>query len=87
MHHIVKLAATHDEVCREAGVSFVLYDLRHTFATRLADAGVPITTIAALLGHSGLRMVMRYVHPSAESKKDAMQKYERMLRPRLRRVR
>ena len=28
-HHIVKLAATHDEVCREAGVSFVLYDLRH----------------------------------------------------------
>jgi integrase len=86
-HHIVKLAATHDEVCREAGVSFVLYDLRHTFATRLADAGVPITTIAALLGHSGLRMVMRYVHPSAESKKAAMQKYERMLRPRLRRVR
>jgi len=32
-------------------------------------------------------MVMRYVHPSAESKRDAMQKYERMLRPRLRRVR
>jgi hypothetical protein len=38
---------------------------------------------AALLGHSGLRMVMRYVHPSAESKKEAMQKYERMMRPRL----
>lgn len=84
--HLVKLATTHDEVCREAGVSFVLYDLRHTFATRMADAGVPITTLAAILGHSGLRMVMRYVHPSADSKREAMQKYDRTLRPRLRRA-
>ncbi len=81
--HLKKLNGPHDETCIAAGVSFVLYDLRHTFATRLADAGTPITTIAALLGHSGLRMVMRYVHPSADAKREAMKNYEKMMKPRL----
>ncbi len=81
--HLVKLNGPHDHACIEAGVSFVLYDLRHTFATRLAAAGVPITTIAAILGHSGLRMVMRYVHPEADSKRQAMRDYERTIKPRL----
>lgn len=75
--HITKLSGAHDRVCREVGLSGIrLYDFRHTFASRLADAGTPIPTIAALLGHSGLAMVTRYVHPSAEAKKAAMKKYE-----------
>ena len=32
-NHITKLNNSHDRACREAGVSFVLYDLRHTFGT------------------------------------------------------
>lgn len=38
------------------------YALRHTYATRLAEAGIDITELARLLGHSDLRMTMRYIH-------------------------
>jgi len=73
---ISKLQAPHDRVCREAEVSFVIYDLRHTFATRMIDSGASLPTVAAILGHSNLRTISRYVHPSAESQREAMEKYE-----------
>jgi integrase len=39
-------------VLKKAGLPhFRLYDLRHTFATRLLNRGVPITYVAAQLGH------------------------------------
>lgn len=38
------------------------HDLRHTHGTRLAEAGVPPHEIMALLGHSSLRAVQRYLH-------------------------
>lgn len=60
-------------------LEFVLYDLRHTFATRMVDAGCSLPALAAILGHSGLRMVMRYVHPQQEHKDAAMQRYEEFL--------
>jgi site-specific recombinase XerD len=58
---------------------FVLYDLRHTFATRMVDAGCSLPALAAILGHAGLRMVMRYVHPQQEHKDAAMVRYEEYL--------
>ncbi len=60
-------------------LEFVLYDLRHTFATRMVEAGCSLPALAAILGHSGLRMVMRYVHPQQEHKDAAMQRYEEFL--------
>lgn len=36
-------------------------DLRATFGTRLAEAGCDAFTIAQLLGHSDVRVTMRYV--------------------------
>lgn len=41
---------------------FHWHDLRHTFCSRLAMAGVDIRTIAALAGHKTLQMAMRYAH-------------------------
>ena len=78
--HIVRLNAQHDRACIDAKVSFVLYDLRHTFATRMVESGCDLPTLAAILGHSSLRSVMRYVHPQAGSKKDAMRRYEETMR-------
>jgi hypothetical protein len=37
---------------RESGTNFTLYDLRHTFASRLSAAGIPLTEVAAWMGHS-----------------------------------
>jgi integrase len=71
----------HDAVCRDAGVAFVMYDFRHTWATRMVESGCDVVTLAAMLGHSSLRMVMRYVHPTAEHQKAATKKYEQSLRP------
>ncbi len=50
-----------------------LYSFRHTFATRFLERRPgDLLTLAALLGHSNLRMVMRYAHPSDEHKFDAI---------------
>lgn len=81
--HLQKVNSQHDQACLDSGVSFVLYDLRHTFATRLAQSGCDVVTLAAILGHSGLRLVVRYVHPTAEHKKAAMKKYEQFIKPQL----
>ena len=58
-------------------LNFCIYDLRHTWATRAAQAGIDLATIAAIMGHSSLRIVTRYVHPTAEHKNAAMATYER----------
>ncbi|MCY3753347.1 MAG: site-specific integrase [Alphaproteobacteria bacterium] len=48
---------------REAGIEDVrLHDLRHTVASQAAMNGVPLPTVARLLGHSNVRMTMRYAH-------------------------
>jgi integrase len=47
----------------EAGIrNFTWHDFRHDYASRLVMAGVSLRAVAELLGHKGLRMVMRYAH-------------------------
>jgi len=41
---------------------FTWYCLRHTFASRLAMAGVDLRTLAELMGHKTIQMTMRYAH-------------------------
>lgn len=60
--------------CSAAGIAdFHFHDLRHTFATRLGDAGCNVTTIARLLGHSNIQMSMRYTHASDDSLRSAVE--------------
>jgi len=79
--HISRLNNCHDRACVKGGLSFCLYDLRHTFATRMAEAGVDLATLAAILGHGSIRIVQRYVHPTAEHKRAAMAKYAETMKP------
>ncbi len=53
-----------------------LYSFRHTFATRFLESEGDLLTLAALLGHSSLRMVMRYAHPSDNHKFEAIKRME-----------
>ncbi len=73
MHFIRKAISG---ACRRAKIGPVtIRDLRRTFATRLAEDGVDVLTIAMLLGHSDLRMVHRYAR-SVETKRKAVEKLQ-----------
>jgi site-specific recombinase XerD len=58
------------------GIEFVLYDLRHSFATRVLEGGANPAIVAKLLGHVDLATVHRYIHPADEMLSDAMRVYE-----------
>lgn len=45
----------------EAGVTLTAHQLRHSFATQLLQADVPVTTIQQLLGHRWLESTQTYV--------------------------
>lgn len=75
---IVKVNAAHTAAVKRSKVApFRLYDCRHTWATRAAQAGVDLVTLAAMLGHSKINMVMRYAHPTEEHQFAAMEKVQR----------
>ena len=52
-----------DRVRQEAGIEDVrLHDLRHTHASHAVMNGVPVPVVSRMLGHSNVRMTLRYAH-------------------------
>ena len=62
------LKKQHRNAIRDSKVRpFVMYSLRHTFLTRLGEAGCDAWTLARIAGHSSIAMSARYVHPSSDN--------------------
>jgi len=64
-------AATRNE---KAVRPFVLYSLRHTFATRLGESGLDAWTLCRIMGWSHVNMSSRYVHPGQDAVLNALER-------------
>ncbi len=66
------------KICERAGIEpLCMHALRHTFATRCIERGVPPKVLQKILGHSQLATTMdRYVHLTDESLVQGMEIFE-----------
>ncbi len=78
---IVQISKTFSKVVKQLGFNdsvtdprqrVTFHSLRHSFASWLALAGVPVLTIKELLGHQTLATTERYSHLSPSAKKEAI---------------
>lgn len=55
---------------------WIFHDLRHTAATTMAANGIDYSTLAEILGHSRRDMTARYIHPTLDSQRKAVEALE-----------
>ncbi len=54
----------------------VIHSFRHTFGTRLGEAGADAFTIMRAMGHSSVTVSQKYVHPTPEAMERAFERLE-----------
>jgi integrase len=59
--------------------NFRFHDLRHSAASYLVMAGVPMVTVAEILGHRDLKMTQRYSHLSRAHVSEAVGKLDSVM--------
>lgn len=73
-----EIEPAHLKAVKESGVTrFRPYDLRHTAATRAAEAGTDPLSLQKLLGHADLKTTQRYVHLSKRHLCDVQSRIEK----------
>ena len=70
---ITDITGAWEALRKRAGVRCRLHDLRHTAATKMAEAGVPESTMLALMGHMSRAMMERYSHIRMAAKREAVE--------------
>ena len=70
---ITDVTSAWEALRKRAGVQCRLHDLRHTAATKMAEAGVPESTMLALMGHMSRAMMERYSHIRMAAKREAVE--------------
>lgn len=63
--------------CKEAGVEATIHQLRHSRASQLLQAGVPITTVRKQLGHRNIQSTLLYAEVDQATIKQDLQQYQR----------
>jgi len=51
---------------------FISHDARHTAVTRMLQAGVELSTVGAITGHSDSNLILHYSHATCENRKQAV---------------
>lgn len=59
--------------CKDAGIEFTAYQLRHQFSTDLVTAGVDLRTVQELMGHASGSMTLSYARSNDALKRDAVE--------------
>jgi integrase len=62
---------------------YTFHSLRHTFASWLAQSGVPVLTLKGLLGHESIQTTIIYAHLTPSNYKNAVEKRDRRDTPKL----
>lgn len=71
-HHLINIKNSWAVIRKEAGIDDVrIHDLRHTFASFGARAGMSLPLIGALLGHRSTQTTARYAHLADDPLRDA----------------
>ena len=71
-------------LCKKAGVRvFQFHALRHSGASVMENANVPIGAIQRILGHSGRRTTAIYLHSLGDSEREAMAVFDQVSRENL----
>jgi site-specific recombinase XerD len=63
--------------CKTAGVEATIHQLRHSRASQLLQAGVPVTTVRKQLGHRNIQSTLLYAEVDQATIKQDLQHYQR----------
>lgn len=69
---VTDITSAWDTLRERTGVQCRLHDLRHTAATKMAEADTPESTMLAIMGHMSRAMLERYSHIRMAAKRDAV---------------
>lgn len=73
---VTALRTAWESIRETAKVNCRLHDLRHSFCTKLGEAGIPERTMLDMMGHMSVAMLRRYSHIRSQARRDAIDALE-----------